>query len=281
MIKKKPTKVALVGTSHHTTFNVRRYFGNPDWEIWPINDMYGMFPELLDHATRWFQLHSLEYLVDQRNMSVERLKTVKFPVYMQKHYEEIPTSVAYPKEEILKEFGYYFTNSFAWMMALAMREKFKEIHLYGIDFATEVEYFQERPAMEYYIGLARGRGIKVFVPQESDLLKSSFLYGFDERVDYLQNLRLKLKSYEARRQETYSEYVDATYRAGRARGVYLATDKASEDWEEVDTADTEAMLRRESAKNHFQQWTGACDILQMMLRTWMHKGDFNRLEDLN
>jgi len=42
------------------------------------------------------------------------------------------------------------------------------------------EYGTQKPSCEYYLGLAKGRGIKIYVPKESDLCKSYFLYGKDE-----------------------------------------------------------------------------------------------------
>jgi hypothetical protein len=61
------------------------------------------------------------------------------------------------------------------------------------------EYGTQKPSCEYYLGLAQGRGIKIYVPKESDLCKSYFLYGKDEehqteimvklteRMNWLQN----------------------------------------------------------------------------------------------
>ena len=100
------------------------------------------------------------------------------PVYMDKHYDEFPTSVEYPLQEIVKEFGRYATSSICWMLMLAIHEGFKRIHIYACDMAEQREYERERPAIEYYVGLARGKGIEVFIPAESDLMKSHVLYGF-------------------------------------------------------------------------------------------------------
>ena len=42
------------------------------------------------------------------------------------------------------------------------------------------EYHQQRPSCEWAIGLAQGRGIKVYLPAESDLLKTLFIYGYEQ-----------------------------------------------------------------------------------------------------
>ncbi len=101
---------------------------------------------------------------------------------MHQRWEDIPPSVAYPKEELEKAFpdGQYQTSSISWMIALAMLEKFEEIHVYGVDMAQDTEWAEQRPACEYWIGLARGMGIKVYVPPTSDLLKAIGQYGWPE-----------------------------------------------------------------------------------------------------
>ena len=45
--------------------------------------------------------------------------------------------------------------------------------------AQDSEYESQRPSCEYFIGLARGMGIKVHVPDKSDLLKTLWLYPFE------------------------------------------------------------------------------------------------------
>jgi len=102
------------------------------------------------------------------------------PVYMQKHWDLVPTSVPYPMEEMLKKYGGYFTNSVSWMIALAIQEGAEEIHVYGVDMAVHTEYHHQRPSCEYFLGVAVGMGIKVYIPPEADLMKTRFLYGFQE-----------------------------------------------------------------------------------------------------
>lgn len=42
------------------------------------------------------------------------------------------------------------------------------------------EFEHQRPSCEFWIGIGVGRGVKFYIPNESDLLKSRFLYGFEE-----------------------------------------------------------------------------------------------------
>jgi hypothetical protein len=109
------------------------------------------------------------------------------PVYLRDKREDMPDSIAFPFEDIAKKFQIFddrsecmMTNSISWMIALALDEGFDEIHVYGVNMSHSSEYGFQKPSCEYYLGLANGRGKKIYVPTESDLCKSFYLYGRDE-----------------------------------------------------------------------------------------------------
>jgi hypothetical protein len=175
---KKRTRVAIVG---FTPSRDQAPYKNPDYEIWALNDLF----EAIPRADRIFQIHSRQsidtYTTRGEHASyIDRLRSLPVPIYMVEAYPDIPNSIAYPIDEMVKKYGPYFTNTISYMIALAVEEGFKEIHIYGVDMAVGVEYIAQRPSCEYHIGIAIGRGIKVFIPHQSDLLKSRFLYGFQE-----------------------------------------------------------------------------------------------------
>ena len=187
---KKKTKVAILG---FTATNKMAPFNDPEFEIWTVNNLYRFVPR----QDRIFELHTREQIAAEPVHGVsgatyiDELATMKIPVYMQERYPDIPSSVKYPLDKMIEEFGIersnvnhkpdaYFTNSISFMIALAIYEGFKEIHVYGVDMAIGVEYIEQRPSCEYYLGIARGRGIKMFLPIESDLLKTRFIYGYDD-----------------------------------------------------------------------------------------------------
>jgi len=73
-----------------------------------------------------------------------------FPVYMQDQ-SLIPAARIFPKDELVAEFGdEFFTSSFAWMMAFAMKSGAVEIALYGIDMASRDEYIRQRPGFYHF-----------------------------------------------------------------------------------------------------------------------------------
>lgn len=185
-------KVAIVG---YTPTREQAPFENKDWEIWGMNDLYKLIPRY----TRWFEFHGkhrtdfVHKTKPGRSPWAEVEKTLSqmtCPVYLQEQVPGIPCSVKYPLDEILAEFGQYFvdpdhakyfTNTVSYMLALAIYEKFDEIHVYGVDMATASEYGAQKPSCEFWLGVALGRGIKIHIPAESDLLKTRFMYGYERK----------------------------------------------------------------------------------------------------
>ena len=122
---------------------------------------------------------------------LERLNKLNVDVYMQEKCDEVKRSVKYPLKKVKSEFGDYLTNSISYMLALAILENFEEIHLYGVNMSVNTEYSHQRPSCEYFLGIARGRGIKIHIPKESDLLKSNFLYGYEQ--EKVRDLKLTIQ----------------------------------------------------------------------------------------
>ena len=101
---------------------------------------------------------------------MERLVECDVPLYMQSKYFDSATR--YPFDEVATTIGrHYFNSSIAYAMALAIHEGAEEIAIYGVDMKGDDEYGYQKPNMEYLIGLAIGKGIKVTIPDESPLCK--------------------------------------------------------------------------------------------------------------
>jgi len=155
------------------------------WEIWGCSPgAYG----IVERATRWFEVHrwepgkpwfSPEY--------VQFLQQFKGPVYTGGVVPEISNGVVYPSQEVLAEFGPYFlTSSLSLMLAMAILEIEKSgetdnvIGLWGVDMAATEEYGYQRAGCQHFIDLAYERGIGIYVPPESDLLRPMPVYGICE-----------------------------------------------------------------------------------------------------
>lgn len=171
-------KVCICGMS--PSFEEAKRFFNTDVEIWTLNQMYIISREIEFHASKWFDLHTLEEICSYKGRFEWLAERHNFPVYMQREFTGIPNSVEFPKGELTARFGRYFTSSIAWLIAFAIHTEYKEINLVGVDM-IEDEYIEQRPGCEYFIGLARGMRIVVNISETSALCKSNRLYGYDEK----------------------------------------------------------------------------------------------------
>jgi len=195
-------KVAIVGFAESRK---KAPYDDKEFEIWALNDMYNVIPR----ADRWFELHNRALVEvcrarDNGAAHIEWLKDCKIPVYMQKHYDDIPNSVEYPIEEYIKKYRDYYTNTVSYMLCMAIDEGYNEIHVYGVDMAQNTEYSEQRPSVEYWIGYAEGRGIKVYIPPESDLLKQSYRYGYEN--DSTMKHKLAARQQELQNRINQNEY---------------------------------------------------------------------------
>lgn len=184
-------KVAIVGFA--SSSRDAAPFKDPSFEIWGMNEIYKMLPRL----SRLFEMHTWEHLQRERVRGDEVIKgedhlnwmrqNKSVIIYMQKARQEIPRSQTFPLEGLSRLFlpgrEPYFMSTPAYMLALAIAEGFEEIHVYGVDLLQDEEYTYQRPNMEFYIGVALGRGIKMYVHEASALLRSSYLYGWTEPPD--------------------------------------------------------------------------------------------------
>lgn len=196
--------VCIVGMSHSRQDWL--YDGHAEGcEVWGLNrGNFAFGPDTMARFTRWFQIHpfggmmgryqSLEYL--------EWLKVCPVSLYMEVQLPTIPSSVTYPFDEVVAAVGsnYFATNTIGYMLGLAILEGFKEIRLYGINMGDgDLGDRYARPSIEFLLGLAAGRGAKVWVPEESALLKGN-LYAREGEVssDGLYSLMNTLRSYVER-----------------------------------------------------------------------------------
>ena len=67
----------------------------------------------------------------------------------------------------------------AWLVALAINEGFEAISLFGVDLLQDEEYSKQKPCIEFWLGVASGKGIKISIQESSNLLKPQKLYGID------------------------------------------------------------------------------------------------------
>lgn len=94
--------------------------------------------------------------------------------------------VAYPIDKIKNYFGSdYFGSGIPYMIALAIYQGFTEIDIWGVFLSVSDEYAYQKPSIEFWIGMAMGRGIKVTVHGMTRLLKNirDQLYGYQTKQE--------------------------------------------------------------------------------------------------
>jgi hypothetical protein len=249
-------EVAVVGTAP----NSRKLANDlPDTvEIWGLNDCY----TFLKRWDRWFEIHNREVWEADGAEHVEFLQTCKVPVYMLTEYPDIPNSVAYPYEEVKERLSGYLASTVDYMLALAIAEGVDAIHVIGVNMATETEFTHQRPSCEYWLGMAQGAGIKVHLPENSPMLKSSLgLYGPKKR-GFLDRKMLRTR---ADRLELQRMHLEANLQAvhGAQQQMTLLLDMVDETIMPGDEelASAEAVIERHRAATIQQVVDTTEDIL--------------------
>lgn len=193
-------KVAIYGAGLGRE-GIARCLADPSWEVWALNTI----PPLVHTATgsqiradRWFDIHQAKA---QSADDMRWIAGMQVPIYVpQDLLSGGPMCVEYPLERVECESGMsYWACTFAYQIALAMDEGFREIALFGVELSrgTMRERTVEWACVSFWIGLAMGSGITVTLPSAKAhrLCRHPFRYGFeyDEEIrdvkDYIAEAR--------------------------------------------------------------------------------------------
>lgn len=211
-------RVAIIGTAQTWT---KTPWTDTGLHLVSLNDAYRM--KGFVRADGWYDFHPLNkfyHPVDGQQiyahqipaghycrpaghlqwLSEQQIPVWLHPDYATQHPDAVKWTHArpFPKAEVEAHFGRYFTSSPGWMMAQAMMNGAKEIHVYGIHLATEHEYIEQRPNFEMLCGALLGRGKRTIVvkdgmrhyetadgilvlPEAAPILQSNFQYAFETR----------------------------------------------------------------------------------------------------
>ena len=127
-----------------------------EWETWGLPwDAWSPRYDAL------FEMHDRSLFETRSGSYTDDLITSNIPTYMQKKHGDIPMSREYPLRKVSALVGDYYGSSIAYMIALAIYLDYSEIGLWGVELSND--YDHQRPNLEYLLGFAKGRGIKVNV----------------------------------------------------------------------------------------------------------------------
>lgn len=176
-----------------------------------IVQLVGGHPSVTDHpviegAERWiigsarsydkgrkvdriFDPHDWGLIQQKRPLIWDSYRADTVPVYLLDAHPDLPTSVSYPLEQIQAHFAddgpeVCFAGTQSFMFALALYEGVDWIDLAGIPLRGKPEYEGQRESATYWIGRARGMGVRVTTAKESGLATVPVLYGYGTPTGY-------------------------------------------------------------------------------------------------
>lgn len=118
---------------------------------------------------------------------VEWMRVHPGPIYTSTVRDGFPGLVAFPLEDVINKLGYcYFNNTAAYAMAYAIYVGAEKISLFGCDYTYPNAHDAEkgRACLEFWLGYAAARGIKLAVASRSSLMdavepEDRRTYGYD------------------------------------------------------------------------------------------------------
>lgn len=226
---------------------------DPTLDIWGLNDAYVLgYPRV----TAWFDLHRFQQMTfHERGQPVpadeapigaylrphghlDWLASRPYPVYLQQARPDWPTSVTFPKDQILADWARFWpwrvdrqgivspghdyeVSTPAWMYMWAVVQGYTEIHIYGVHLATEWEYLQQRPNLEFLIGVAAGLGVKTVLPATVPICQAKFQYAYEPKADLAQQAIHRTLEQQTQVQQRLDREAQTVpwYRPGRKRDL--------------------------------------------------------------
>jgi hypothetical protein len=148
-------------------------------EVWTLNT-----------GIRWLK-HDLAFIMDDMSEFAhhfpvygEEMRNADKPIITSAKYDEFPTAIDYPLQEVINEFKQvYFNNSVPYIIAYALYIGVKELNLFGADYTFPGQEAREsgRGCVEFWIGFAASRGMRVNVVDQSTLMdacEDGRFYGY-------------------------------------------------------------------------------------------------------
>ena len=182
---KKKVNILAMGSSRNDFETLRLMEQRPDIlqdaEIWGINYMGAV--TRLNRIIHVDPVHPYLGHAPVKDMCDYALKD-GIPLYTSWPHPMYPNQVVYPFDVVVKNTGtYYLNGSVAYALALAMAEGATDIGMWGADFSYPNAHVSEsgRANVEFLLGIAMARGIRVYVAQSSTLMDAHCRqqpYGF-------------------------------------------------------------------------------------------------------
>lgn len=153
-------------------------------EVWGCNTIYRDYP----HVNRIFFGHDIRYDMIKDDIDlVENLNKLGIPIHTIGKFKVLKNNAQIPVLKILEEFNIgFFLNVITYMLAVAILQKPKCIEMYGVDMRPDAgteTYLNEKGSVEFWCGVAIGKGIELLNTKESYVMKTKQEGGFLNKKD--------------------------------------------------------------------------------------------------
>jgi len=231
-------KIAIVG---FTDSRAHAPYQDPEFSIWGLNALFQM-GDTVPRADLWFDLHPA-HLIEADETRSGWYKQIEIPLLLQDKHADFPTSEKFPAQELREHFRgmfakdpgefRYFTSSIAWMAAYALYSvpDLEELHIYGVDMAQDEEYRYQRACVEFWLAIAMGKGVKVYVPDTCDLLKATHEYGFGTDSGLRAKIGSRVTEFGLRLEQIAAQVEKLKQEIRRLTDMKLVTEGAKQDAE--------------------------------------------------
>jgi hypothetical protein len=178
------TKVALIGNSQIDR-SERPPFEDHAWDIWSCNSLWKLCRDTDKRfrADQWFELHPLSVQTEQERIDMDDCPVPLFVLEepLKPHWQ------TFPLEKLRQRFGArdFYTCTMAYQLAYALMEGYKTVGLWGMELwqGSSRERTVELRCLEYWLGVAKGMGVEVVLPDYSCLIQHPHLYGYEYHVE--------------------------------------------------------------------------------------------------
>lgn len=191
-------KIAIVGTSDSAK---EAPYSDASWQIWSLGRNHIWIPRF----DKFFEVHTMAHLASNQTQKIyyDHLERCGDRLILREPAAAFPNAQILPRDDIIKNYSPYITSSIAWMFLMALYSGATEIGIWGCDMRGDNEYAHQRPCLEFWIGRAIERGVKVSVHHTSALLKGEV---YCEGIYYqVQNLGRKANE-EAEESRDHANY---------------------------------------------------------------------------
>ena len=184
----KDKKILFLGTAT-SCFDID--FDNYD-EVWAMSGAFGEFFDDIPKIDLGFEIHPMDQMIkiaDERKVNYNKFNC---PIFVQDENCNIAKALmekpkTYPLNDVLqyvKEIGAskFFTDTYCYMLAYAGMMGYKSVTFYRILLTSDLEYYLERPAIEYWIDyLGHKENMSFYFPEDAEMWTEEILYGYEQR----------------------------------------------------------------------------------------------------